>query len=425
MKVLHVLDHSLPQQSGYVYRSLNILKAQRSLGWQTYHLTSPKHGSATATGEDEVVDGWHFYRSPPPPATMSSVWNELALMRATARRIEEIVHRVKPTAIHAHSPLLNGYPALWVARRHRLPVIYEVRAFWEDAAVDQGTASEGGLRYRVTRWLETHLMRRVDAVVPICRGLDADIAARGISERNLFIVRNFVDLRHFRQKQPPDAELRNKCRLTNCTVLGFIGSFYAYEGLLFLLQAATRLFEQRPHVKLLLVGGGPQAATIEQEITRRGLSERVVMTGRVPHEEIEKYYDLVDILVYPRRRMRLTEIVTPIKPLEAMAKGKNILASDVGGHREIIIDQVTGRLFEADSIDDFLVKINQMLDDEQLLSGQAENARAHVAHRHSVEMAAERYAHIFKNVLNLTPPPRSWLQKAERSSLIPSYRKTI
>jgi glycogen synthase len=331
---------------------------------------------------------------------------------------------VRPTAIHAHSPLLNGYPALWVARRHRLPVIYEVRAFWEDAAVDQGTASEGGLRYRATRALETHLMRRVDAVVPICNGLHADIAARGISESKMFTVRNFVDLSHFKRHYPIDFELRNKHRLSNCIVLGFIGSFYPYAGLLFLLQAVTRLFSQRADVKLLLVGGGPQAAKIEQEIAQQGLSDRVIMTGRVPHEEIDRYYDLVDILVYPRRRMRLTEIVTPIKPLEAMAKGKNILASDVGGHRELIVDQVTGRLFDADSIDDFLLKLNGMLDDEQLLSGQAENARAHVARRHSVEMAAECYAAIFKSVLDLTPPRHSWLRKAERSSLTSSYRKT-
>ena len=422
MKVLHVLDHSLPQQSGYVYRTLNILKAQRSLGWQTYHLTSPKHGPAEAP--EETVDGWHFHRTPQGPATMSSIWNEVALMRATARRIDEVVRTVKPTAIHAHSPLLNGYPALWVARRHRLPVVYEVRAFWEDAAVDQGTASEGGLRYRATRALETHLMRRVDAVVPICNGLHADIAARGISESKLFIVRNFVDLSHFKEHYPIDSELRNNLRLTDCTVLGFIGSFYPYEGLIFLLQAVTRLFNQRANVKLLLVGGGPQAARIEQEIAQQGLSERIIMTGRVPHEEIDRYYDLVDILVYPRRRMRLTEIVTPIKLLEAMAKGKNLLASDVGGHREIIVDQATGRLFDADSIDDFLLKVSRMLDDEQLLSRQSESARAHVARRHSVEMAAERYAHIFKSVLDLTAPRRSWLQKAVQTSLSPFYRKT-
>ncbi len=414
MKVLHILDHSLPQQSGYVYRTLNILKAQRSLGWQTLHLTSPKQGPAELA--QEVVDGWHFYRTSPRPPTVSSVWNEVDVMRTMARRIDDVVRTVKPTAIHAHSPLLNGYPALWVARRHRLPIVYEVRAFWEDAAVDHGTASEGGFRYRATRALETALMRRVDAVVPICNGLYADIAARGISESKLFIVRNFVDLRHFQPKRPPDNELRRRHRLTDCTVLGFIGSFYPYEGLLFLLRAVARLFARRPDVKLLLVGGGPQAATIEQEIESLGLADRIVMTGRIPHEEVDSYYDLIDILVYPRRRMRLTEIVTPIKPIEAMAKGQNILASDVGGHREIIGDQVTGKLFEADSVDDFLMKINEMLDDRQSLSRLAENARAHVVRRHSVEMAAERYAQIFKTVLDLAPLQRLQFPWAARNS---------
>jgi glycosyltransferase involved in cell wall biosynthesis len=100
-------------------------------------------------------------------------------------------------------------------------------------------------------------------------------------------------------------------------------------------------------VSVLLVGGGPQEANLKAMVAGRGLSDRVVFAGRVPHAEIARYYALIDVLAYPRRSMRLTEIVTPLKPLEAMAQGRIVIASDVGGHRELVRDGETGFLFRA------------------------------------------------------------------------------
>jgi glycosyltransferase involved in cell wall biosynthesis len=131
--------------------------------------------------------------------------------------------------------------------------------------------------------------------------------------------------------------------------LGFIGSFYAYEGLALLLEAMPRLLAARPDIRLLLVGGGYEEQRLRQQAQMLNISDQVIFTGRVPHEQVQRYYDLVDILVYPRLSMRLTELVTPLKPLEAMAQGRLVVASDVGGHRELIRDGETGCLFQAGS----------------------------------------------------------------------------
>jgi len=345
MRVVHVLDHSIPLHSGYTFRTLALLREQRRLGWETFHLTSPKH---TAPGPlVETVDGWEFHRTPLADAPKWPLLAENALMRAVQRRLLALAREVRADLIHVHSPVLNALPALRVGRELGIPVVYEVRAFWEDAAVDHGTTTEGSLRYRATRALETRALRQAAHVFTICEGLRGDIVARGIPASRVTVIPNAVDIANFEPGGQPDDALKASLGLAGATVLGFIGSFYAYEGLDLLLAALPQLLARRPDVRVLLVGGGPQEAALREQATRLGVADKVVFTGRVPHAEVTRYYDLVDVLVYARHSMRLTELVTPLKPLEAMAQGRLLVASGVGGHRELIRDGETGVLFRA------------------------------------------------------------------------------
>lgn len=361
MRILHVLDHSIPLHSGYTFRTAAILREQRALGWETHHLTSPKQGATAAALED--VDGLRFHRSEVPPSGPPGI-NEWRLIRATEKRLEELARDLKPDLIHAHSPVLNAIPAIRVGRRLGIPVVYEIRAFWEDAAVDHGTTSEGSLRYRATRALETWAIRRVDHVFTICEGLRKDIVARGVAESKVTVIPNAVDIEGFQVSAPDEhtAALRRERGLAGCTVLGFVGSFYAYEGLDLLLDAFARMSASRPDLRVLLVGGGPQDANLKAQAQRLGLADKVIFTGRVPHAEVSRYYDLIDLLAYPRHSMRLTELVTPLKPLEAMAQGHLFVASDVGGHKELIRDGETGRLFAAGDADALAAALADMLD---------------------------------------------------------------
>ena len=348
MKILHILDHSIPLHSGYTFRTVSILKAQRALGWETFHLTSPKHVNCTVDEED--VDGWHFYRTQEKvESSRIPGVGEMRLMNATTRRLQALAERLRPDILHAHSPVLNAIPALRVGKRLGIPVVYEVRAFWEDAAVDHGTHAEWGLRYRMTRALETWALKRADHVTTICEGLRQDIVARGIPEDRVTVIPNAVDIEKFPIGGAADESLQTQLGLAGATVIGFIGSFYAYEGLDLLLDAFPRVLEAMPTARVLLVGGGPQDAALKAQAQRLGIADKVVFTGRVPHADVNRYYDLVDILAYPRHSMRLTELVTPLKPLEAMAQARLLVASDVGGHRELIEHGVNGILFKAGS----------------------------------------------------------------------------
>ena len=397
-RILHVLDHSIPLHSGYTFRTLSILREQRKLGWETFHLTTPKHTSGGSVLE-EIVDDWHFYRTVAPVSnTRLPGLEELALMRQVERRLLQVVEHVRPDILHAHSPVLNVLPALRVGKRLGIPVVYEVRAFWEDAAVDHGTTEEGSLRYRLTRRVETYAFKRAKHVFTICEGLRADIVARGIPAENVTVIPNAVDIESFDVGGVADAALKSQLGLADCTVLGFIGSFYAYEGLDVLLQALPQILQRMPNVRVLLVGGGPQDIALKAQAQALGIQDKVVFTGRVPHAEVRSYYDLVDVLVYPRHSMRLTELVTPLKPLEAMAQGRLLAASDVGGHLELIQDGKTGTLFKADDPHDLAAKVLDLLSSQDRWPALRAHARTFVEAERNWPVSVARYRPVYEKL---------------------------
>ena len=399
MRILHILDHSIPLHSGYSFRTLAILKQQRALGWETFHLTSPKQGETA--GNEEEVDGWHFYRTAPPGGLLQDVKGlaEIELMGEVTYRIEQIVKRIRPHILHPHSPVLNAIPALRVGRRLRIPVVYEVRASWEDAAVDHGTAREGGLRYRLSRGLETWTLKRVDAITTICEGLRDEIVARGISANKVTVIPNAVDIDAFSTDGMPDSELRTELGLEGSLVLGFIGSFYAYEGLDLLLRAMPQITASAGQVRVLLVGGGRQEDELKRLAAELGITRQVVFTGRVPHDKVQRYYNLIDMLIYPRRSMRLTELVTPLKPLEAMAQGRLVIASDVGGHRELIRHGQTGILFKAGDPAALAAAVLELQRHPESWAALRAAGRSFVENERNWRVSVENYRNVYRSLV--------------------------
>lgn len=398
MRILHILDHSIPLHSGYTFRTANILRQQRVLGWHTAHVTGLKQGASPVQVEE--VDGLRFYRTAPSgnPLYRLPPLNQWEVVTTLARRIEAVAAIEKPDVLHAHSPALNGLAALRAGRRLGLPVVYECRAFWEDAAVDHGTSREGGLRYQLTRALETRVFQRAQAVTCICEGLRAEIASRGVPAKRITVIPNAVDTDSFTFNAPADPALRARLGLEGAVVLGFIGSFYAYEGIPLLLEALPALRQQHPELRLLLVGGGPQEGLIRQRLEQLGLGEVVVLTGRVPHQQVQDYYNLVDIFVYPRLPMRLTDLVTPLKPLEAMAQGRLVVASDVGGHRELIRDGQTGVLFRAGDRDGLVAAVNHLLARRDTWPAMRQRGRAFVEEERTWANSVARYRAIYEGL---------------------------
>ena len=402
MRVLHILDQSLPLHSGYTFRTASILREQRARGWETLHLTTPRQGGTSDDAEE--ADGFRFLRTRHAAGWLSRipvVGSYLDEMRSTERRIEQIARSERPDVLHAHSPVLNAIPALRVGRRLGIPVLYEVRACWEDAAVDHGSTTEGSLRYRATRALETFALRRADAVTVICDGLRREFEARGIPPGKITVIPNAVEVDKFTFGVKPDQTLRERLGMGGgARIIGFVGSFYAYEGLDLLLQAFALLRPKQSSLRVLLVGGGPQEAALKALAGRLGIAGQVVFTGRVPHAEVQRYYEQIDVLAYPRYSMRLTELVTPLKPLEAMAQGRSFVASDVGGHRELIRDGETGMLFRAGNVAALAAAIDAALGQgsvqrEQMLG----QARRFVETQRTWRQSVSGYAPVYSRLM--------------------------
>lgn len=405
MRILHVLDHSLPLHSGYTFRTRAIMKAQIARGWKVAGLTGVRQiaGRMHAPLEpgdrqdEQTVEGLHFFRTAAIPAARSPLreWREIAALR---HRLAQVVSAFRPRLIHVHSPVLGALAAQPVATKFGIPLLYEIRAFWEDAAVGNGAGTEGSLRYRATRALETYAVRKADAVAVICEGLRTDLVSRGIDAKKIIVSPNGVDLELFGTPPEPDLPLAAELGLEGAEVAGYVGSFYDYEGLDDLIAAMPALVAARPRARLLLVGGGPMEAALRAQAQASPVSDRIAFIGRVPHDAVERYYSLIDILVYPRKAMRLTELVTPLKPLEAMAQCRLVAASSVGGHRELIEDGVTGALFAPDSPPAIARTLGDLFADRSGWAGRRQVARAFVERERNWSSNILRYLPVYQQL---------------------------
>ena len=405
MRILHILDHGLPQHSGYTFRTRAILKSQQRRGWQVAAITGPRNDPREA--DLETVDGIDFHRTPPLSAMMSP-FDELREIRAFAKRIDQVVTEFQPDILHAHSPVLDALAALKVAKKRKLPLLYEIRAFWEDAAVGNGTGTEESWRYRATRALETWAVKRVDAVAVICDGLKRDLIRRGVDPAKLIVSPNGVDLSVFGAPLPYDRVFAASLGLQDAEVIGFIGSFYDYEGLDDLIAAMPMLVTARPKAHLVLVGGGPMEEALRAQAAASPVAGHIHFIGRVPHTEVDRYYSIIDVLAYPRKRMRLTDLVTPLKPLEAMAQRRLVAASDVGGHRELIRHNDTGTLFPPDDPAGMARALAGLLADRDSWEGRRARGRAFVENERDWATNIARYAPVYQKLTDGVASEAAW-----------------
>ena len=409
-RVLHVLDHSLPLHSGYTFRTRAILKAQEALGMEVRGITGLRHETQIEEPSPhaavETADGLTFHRTAGETSgpVLLREWREMA---ALSQSIQALAKEWRPDIVHAHSPALCGGAALRAARALGVPFVYEIRAYWEDAAVGNKTGTEGSIKYRLTRALETQVARRADALFTICDGLRDDLIARGIPGGKIGVMRNGVDLSMFGTPPQRATALATQLGLApGAPVIGYIGSFYDYEGVDDLIAAMPILRRSHPEARLLLVGAGERDAQWRAAAAALPEPEAVIFTGRVPHAQVERYYSLIDALVYPRKHSRLTDLVTPLKPLEAMAQRRLVAASDVGGHRELITHGVTGTLFAPDNPAACAEALAELLDAREGWEKMREAGVRHVRERHDWAVNAGRYHSVYHQLLaNLKRQP--------------------
>jgi len=404
--VLHVLDHSWPVLSGYAVRSRNLIAAQQRLGESLRVVTGPLHQLDDPTPTELIVDEVPYARTPITgyfaSAALRGRWplvREREVVRLLRNRILELIDSHSVRIVYAHSPALCGLAALQAARRRGLPFVYEIRAFWEDAAADQKARNVSQLRSRLTRELETFVVQRADAVAAIALPLLADLESRGVPADKLFHVPNGVDADRFVPKRGTES-VRQEFGLGNDPVFVFFGSLYRYEGISWLIRAMAELRRRGHKFELLIIGRGEDQAAIRDAIQEVQAGDYVHTVDHVPHDQIGRYYSIADIAVYPRLSIRLTELVTPLKPLEAMALKIPVLASSVGGICELVEHERTGLLFEPENIADFCSQAERLILSPSLRESLGERGRDFVLQERNWSIVAQRYQRIYEFVLS-------------------------
>ena len=398
VKVLHVLEYSRPNISGYSLRSDAIIRHQRKIGIKTQQLTSQRYQDFENI--EENVDGVIYQRTLKSTSWLSKIpfVNYISHINHLAKRIEKAVLDERPDLIQTHSPMFNALAAVKVGRKYNIPVTYEVRALWEDAAVDTGKTKEGSLKYRIIKAIEQRAFEKVDAVSCICQGLKNDLIKRGIPESKLYVTPNAVDVNNFEPSHKRDENLEEALNLKDTKVVAFVGSFFKYEGLSYAIEAMKKIVQSHDDIHLLLVGSGNELENLKQQVKNYQLEKFVTFVGRVPFEQVSRYYSLADIMVFPRESIRLTELVTPLKPLESMAQYKPVIASNIGGHRELIEDGETGFLFPADNSEALAKKIIEIIYNKELLTKVSDKGLAFVREERNWLNTAKQYLPVYERL---------------------------
>jgi glycosyltransferase involved in cell wall biosynthesis len=257
---------------------------------------------------------------------------------------------------------VNGLAAARAARRLGLPYIYEMRGLEDLMRVSRDPSYTRSERHQFLVSVENAACRDADVVFVITDSLGREMIERGVPSERIVVLPNGVDVHRFRPCGR-DSDLAARLGVKQKTVIGYAGGLVDYEGLDLLLEATAVLQKNRKDFHVLVVGDGPYEQTLKDMAIRLRIEDVVTFTGRVPHSEIDHYIALFDVTPFPRRPLPVCELISPIKPFEAMAMGKAVVASSVAALTEIVEDGRTGAVFEKGSADDLARVLGVLLDE--------------------------------------------------------------
>jgi glycogen(starch) synthase len=354
-RILHIVDHTSDHKTtGYTVRSNYILKTQVRLGMTPVVCSiSP----LTGKGAGGRVDGVEYFY---PNGPQFSFARMLPFVREWKKEIVSLCGQLEVDLIHAHSPFHCALPAVHAARATGLPCVNEIRGLWHESVKVENDSGAKKIGFFLRGRAESYAARHADRIIVISEGLRRHVSRLfSIDEQKISIIPNGVEFNRFKdfggssrpENLPDDGSV----------LLGYIGTIRRLEGLHIAIEAMSRADELGVKVHLVIIGQGAERDTLEAQARTLGVTDRVSFLGQVPQQDVEGYYEHIDVLLFPRSKSTVTDIVTPLKPLEAEAMGKVLLASDVKGLKELIPSDEF--LFRADDIDDFLVKLKTMVND--------------------------------------------------------------
>ena len=427
MKILHVLANGPPDVNGYAIRTQMILKHQKS-SMNVIGLTSPWYPQRETMIDEYQIDGIDYYRTIHPlhrkgkmpishkiiryqtkkelnntsqsvkankkPASNIFVkairapryfarigWKvveEKILIKYFTKRIIEVAKQNKVEIIHAHTPYRVGLPALKAARKLGIPFVYEMRGMWEETAVANGRWLRNGPAYRRFQNYETKVLRKADSVICISETLKKEAISRGVNPKKITVVTNAVEKGMSKKKSKSSSlkSAKDSLNLSASTkVVGYIGSLREMEGVDLTAKAVAKLADNGHNVRFFVLTGENGQEELRALCNKLGIVDKSTIMGPVPHEEVPVFYDLIDVFIVSRPDTRVTKLVTPLKPFEAMAMGKAVIASKLPALEEIIQHEKTGLLYTPDNLESLVDSIEKCIQDDDFTKSLGHSAR--------------------------------------------------
>jgi glycosyltransferase involved in cell wall biosynthesis len=453
MKVLHVLANSTPDVNVYAVRTQMLLQYQSKLdGVENIGLTSPWYPDRDSMVEEHQLENVQYLRTIHPsrraknrkishklvslftrkPTAINlkiknapekkkifplrvfdffyygffkigracrhffrigwKVVEEDILVREFTRRIVVVAGEENVDCIHAHTPYRVGLPALKAARKLDLPFVYEMRGMWEETAVANGRWMRNGPAYKRFQAHETRVLRKADAVICISETLRKEAISRGVLPAKITVVPNAIETAIFENEIISEALPSAVERLntdSEPTVIGYIGSLREMEGVDLTADAVALLHNKGHNVRLFVLTGTNGQAELRQHCKLLGIEDITVIMGPVPHSEVSGFYDLIDLFVVSRPDTRVTRLVTPLKPFEAMAMKKPVIASRLPALEEIVQHEKTGFLFQPGQKEDLALTLERCLKDPHFCIQIGANAKQWVVENRTWERVVE------------------------------------
>lgn len=381
----YALHMSLPENgTGYAVRSHHLIRAMKKLGRDVYCVTRlgfPGDVGLPAQQAAEVVEGVRYHRILQPG---KRDFSDMQYVTAATRALVDQLAPLQPRAIMAASNHENAVPALLAARHLGVPFIYEMRGFWELSALAANPQNADTPAFNRLVQMEAEVARQADLVFTLTDAMKGELRRRGVGNPAIHLLPNAADPAAF-QPRARDAALAQKLGIADdIPVIGYIGSFTLYEGLDDIVRACVSLHRSGRDFRLLMIGSEPPylEGRITGEIRRiaqeGGITDKLLMPGRVPVHEVEQWYSLVDIVPLPRKDMPVTELVSPLKPLEAMAMEKAVVVTDLSALKEIVTHQETGIVVPRSDPEALARALSELIADPALRRALGKRARARV-----------------------------------------------
>lgn len=402
----YVLHMSLPDNgSGYSVRSHHLIAAMRKNGLNPYCVTRLGFPGDTGQPGDvavQSVDGIDYHRILQPG---KRDFRNMRYVTDAAIALVEKLAPQQPYAIMAASNHENAAPALLAARYMGVPFIYDMRGFWELSTLAADPERAKTPQFATAVEMEAEIARQADLVFTLTEAMKGELRRRQVGNPNIHILPNAADPEVFRAA-PRNAALARKAGIAeDTTVIGYVGSFTGYEGLDDLTRACVLLHQQGYDFRLLLIGSEPAhlkdaiCPELQQIAVAGGITDKLIMPGRVPVQEVKDWYSLIDIVPIPRKDMAVAELVSPLKPLEAMAMEKAVVVTDLAALKEIVTHDETGIVVPRSDVAALAAALGRLIEDPAARASLGKRARQRIIDARNWDAVVRNFRDIIRQNL--------------------------